>query len=61
MDHHLPRPAHLQPKRAKVVIINGVEMHLRECSKCGIEFYGSLEHSSCNECGGKKKARRKTA
>jgi hypothetical protein len=61
MDHHFTKPPHLQPERARAVIINGVELRLKECAKCGIEFYGSLENSICNECKGKKKSRRKTA
>jgi hypothetical protein len=61
MNHRFPKPPHLQPERARAVIINGVELHLKECLKCGTEFYGAVAHSSCNECKGKKKARRKTA
>jgi hypothetical protein len=49
MDHHFPKPPHLQPKRARAVIINGVELRLKECIKCGMDFYGPLEHSTSDQ------------
>jgi hypothetical protein len=55
------RPPQVRVQSAKAIIKDGVELWLKECARCGIEFYGSPENSICNECKGKKKSRLKSA
>jgi predicted Zn-ribbon and HTH transcriptional regulator len=50
------RPPHIQPKRAKALIIDGIELSLKQCEKCGNEFYGSKTDSECEDCRSKKKS-----
>ncbi len=43
--------------RAKSVILKGVHLFLKECTKCGSDFYGIEKQMYCNECAGKKRKR----
>lgn len=43
--HHLKKIEH-----AKSVILNGQQMFLKECAKCGIEFYAIEKQTRCSEC-----------
>jgi hypothetical protein len=54
-------PPHVEVKRAKVIIKDGVELWLQACVKCGKDYYGVTQESKCEGCRRKKKARRKTA
>ena len=33
-------PPHIKIQRAKAIIMDGVELWLKECARCGREFYG---------------------
>lgn len=35
-------------ERAKVIIQDGKELHLKECAKCGSEFYGAKDSTRCD-------------
>jgi hypothetical protein len=37
-------------KYAKSVILNGRQLFLKECAKCGDDFYGVAKQTRCNEC-----------
>jgi hypothetical protein len=43
---------------AKVIILDGKELFLKECAKCGTEFYGSKDEKRCERCRKKKSNRR---
>jgi hypothetical protein len=45
-------------QRAKTIILDGVELQLKQCVKCDIEFYGSARQLKCGEC---RKVKRKRA
>jgi len=49
------RPVFAKVQRAKSVIVNGQHLFLKECRKCGGDFYGVEEQIRCDECLGKKK------
>jgi Zn finger protein HypA/HybF involved in hydrogenase expression len=44
-------------ERAKAIIENGVELTLKECAKCGAEFYGSKAQIQCENCRTTRKKR----
>ena len=50
----LPRPL---VKRAKTVVLDGVELQLKQCVKCDIEFYGTSSQLKCGECRTVKRKR----
>jgi len=59
-SHTIPMPHFRKVERAKVIVQDGVELHLKDCTKCGIEFYGAEDQSACGECGkGRKKTKKK--
>jgi predicted Zn-ribbon and HTH transcriptional regulator len=37
-------------KHAKSVVLNGQQLFLKECAKCGIEFYATEKQTRCSEC-----------
>lgn len=37
-------------EHAKSVVLNGQQMFLKECAKCGIEFYAAEKQTRCSEC-----------
>jgi predicted Zn-ribbon and HTH transcriptional regulator len=37
-------------EHAKSVILNGQQLFLKECAKCGIEFYATEKQTRCSEC-----------
>jgi hypothetical protein len=37
-------------EHAKSVILNGQQLFLKECAKCGDDFYGAAKQTRCNEC-----------
>jgi len=41
-------------QRAKSVILDGQHLFLKECAKCGGDFYGTEKRTRCDECAGKK-------
>jgi len=44
-------------QRAKSVILDGQHLFLKECAKCGGDFYGTEKRTRCDECAGKKRRR----
>jgi hypothetical protein len=42
-------------QRAQSVIVLGKHLFLKECNKCGGDFYGVEKQTRCDECSGKKK------
>jgi hypothetical protein len=44
-------------QRAKSVILNGQHLFLKECAKCGSDFYGTERQTRCDECAGKRRKR----
>jgi hypothetical protein len=44
-------------QRVKSVIIHGQHLFLKECAKCGTDFYGTEKQTRCDECSGKKRKR----
>jgi hypothetical protein len=51
------QPPHVKVQRAKAIIKDDVELWLKECAKCGKEFYGEAKDSKCERCRGRAKAR----
>jgi predicted Zn-ribbon and HTH transcriptional regulator len=43
--------------RAESVIVHGKHLFLKECKKCGMDFYGVEKQSRCDECVGTRKKR----
>ncbi|MGB8541978.1 MAG: hypothetical protein WCD49_10135 [Candidatus Acidiferrales bacterium] len=35
-------------ERAKAIILDGKELFLKECAKCGSEFYGAKDETRCD-------------
>jgi hypothetical protein len=46
----------IQVQRAKTIVLDGVELQLKQCVKCDIEFYGTASQLKCSEC---RKVKRK--
>ena len=44
-------------QRVKSVILNGQQLFLKECGKCGDDFYGTEKRTRCDECAGKRRRR----
>ena len=44
-------------QRAKSVTLNGQHLFLKECAKCGSDFYGIEKQTRCDECAGKRRKR----
>jgi hypothetical protein len=42
-------------ERAKVIILDGKELFLKECAKCGTEFYASEDETRREKCRKRKK------
>ena len=38
--------------RAEFVILKGMKLFLKECAKCGSDFYGIEKQTCCGECTG---------
>jgi hypothetical protein len=53
-------PRFVKVERAKVMVKDGLALHLKACAKCGIEFYGTEGEVKCEACRGKKKRRAAT-
>jgi hypothetical protein len=56
---HTPKnsPLFAKVQRAESVIVNGKHLFLKECKKCGGDFYGTEKQTRCDECLGKRKKR----
>jgi hypothetical protein len=50
-------PVGAKVQRAESVIVDGKHLFLKECNKCGGDFYGIEKQTRCDECLGKKKNR----
>jgi hypothetical protein len=44
-------------QRAESVILDGKHLFLKECKKCGGDFYGVEKETRCAGCLGKRKKR----
>jgi hypothetical protein len=44
-------PPHIEVKSAKAIIKDGVVLWLKECAKCGAEFYVAATSCSCHKTG----------
>ncbi|MGA8450809.1 MAG: hypothetical protein WB707_11310, partial [Candidatus Acidiferrales bacterium] len=44
-------------QRAKSVILDGRHLFLKECARCGCDFYGTERETRCDECVGKRRKR----
>lgn len=51
------KPVFKTVHRAKAVILKGVHLFLKECAKCGSDFYGVEKQTCCDECAGKRRKR----
>ena len=51
------RPIFAKIQRARSVIVDGKHLFLKECTKCGGDFYGVEKQTRCDECLGQKKKR----
>jgi predicted Zn-ribbon and HTH transcriptional regulator len=49
---HTPKksPVFAKVQRAQSVIVNGQHLFLRDCKKCGTDFYGVEKRTRCDEC-----------
>jgi hypothetical protein len=56
---HTPKTLRVFAKvqRAQSVIVHGKRLFLKECKKCGGDFYGVAKQTGCDECSGKRKKR----
>jgi len=56
---HIPKksPVFAKVQRAHSVIVHGKHMFLKECKKCGSDFYGVEKQTRCDECLGMRKKR----
>ncbi len=54
---HMKSPILMKVQRAKSLILNGQQLFLKECKKCGLDFYGTERQTRCDECAGKKRKR----
>jgi hypothetical protein len=50
-------PIFAKVQRAQSVIVHGKHLFLKECNKCGGDFYGVEKQTRCDECLGKRKKR----
>jgi hypothetical protein len=50
-------PIFMKVQRAKSVILNGQQLFLKECAKCGSDFYGTEKQTRCDECARKRRKR----
>jgi hypothetical protein len=50
-------PIFMKVQRAKSIILNGQQLFLTECAKCGSDFYGTEKQTCCDECAGKRRKR----
>jgi hypothetical protein len=48
------RPIFRKIQRAQSVIVHGQHLFLKECNKCGTDFYGLEKQTRCDECASKK-------
>jgi hypothetical protein len=56
--HSLKRsPVVAKVQRAESVIVHGKHLFLKECKKCGGDFYGAEKQTRCDECFAKRKKR----
>ena len=53
------RMPHIQVQRAKVVILDGVKLLLKTCTRCKVEFYGIEARRKCDSCKSKRVRPRK--
>jgi hypothetical protein len=51
------KPGFETVRRAKSVILKGVHLFLKECAKCGSDFYGIEKQTCCDECARKRRKR----
>jgi hypothetical protein len=51
---NMNRPIFKKIERAQSVIVQGRHLFLKECKKCGTDFYGVEKQTRCNECVGRK-------
>jgi predicted Zn-ribbon and HTH transcriptional regulator len=53
---HTPKklPVFAKVQRAQSVIVHGKHLFLKECKKCGGDFYGVEKQTRCDECTGRK-------
>jgi hypothetical protein len=47
-------PVFAKVQRAQSVIVHGKHLFLKECKKCGGDFYGGEKQTRCGECTGRK-------
>jgi hypothetical protein len=47
-------PVVAKVRRAQSVIVHGKHLFLKECKKCGGDFYGGEKQTRCGECAGRK-------
>jgi len=50
-------PVFAKVQRAESVIVHGKHLFLKECKKCGCDFYGAEKQTRCDECFAKRKKR----
>jgi len=51
------KPAFKTVQQAKSVILKGVHLFLKECAKCGSDFYAIEKQTCCDQCTGKRRKR----
>ncbi len=50
-----PMPTFKKVERAKVILQDGQELHLKKSAKCGAEFYGDVKQTKCEDCRKRRK------
>ena len=58
-NRRFARPPHVRVQRAKVVILNGLKLILKTCTRCRLEFYGTETRATCDSCKSKRVRLRK--
>jgi Zn finger protein HypA/HybF involved in hydrogenase expression len=48
-------PIFKKVERAQVIILDGKELDLKKCTKCGTEFYGEEKQTKCEACRKRRK------
>jgi len=48
-------PLFAKAQRAQSVIVHGKQLFLKECRKCGCDFYAVEKQARCDECFAKRK------
>jgi hypothetical protein len=54
---YMKSPIFMKVQRAKSTILSEQHLFLKECAKCGADFYGVEKQTRCDECAGNGRKR----